>query len=238
MWPGSSPIFAQSLSMARVEVAPVVGRFRLRHASSLSNLSYSPVVTRLSLRACLAASRSRAGIAEPMQDPMASATRWGRGCPCRTWRARPWALPRAPPKGEAFAAPVLALRPRLRAGQPAPGRAWRARTRHADRPCRPRASRPQRRRRRAVAAQARENLGKAKRINLLYRDARTELVEKSHSTFAEKAAGTLFSRPIFSAKDFASIEGGLSRKPLAAFWGHWRKWVSWRSFSLIAVSGP
>lgn len=62
--------------MARVEVAPVVGRFRLRHASSLSNLSYSPVVTRLSLRACLAASRSRAGIAEPMQDPMASATRW------------------------------------------------------------------------------------------------------------------------------------------------------------------
>lgn len=59
-----------------------------------------------------------------------------------------------------------------------------------------------------MAAQARENLGKAKRINLLYRDARTELVEKSHSTFAEKAAGTLFSRPIFSAKDFASIEGG------------------------------
>lgn len=59
----------------------------------------------------------------------------------------------------------------------------------------------------AVGAQARENLGKAKRINLLYRDVRTELVEKSHSTFAEKAADALFSRPIFSAKDFASIEG-------------------------------
>ena len=59
----------------------------------------------------------------------------------------------------------------------------------------------------AVAAQARENLGKAKRINLLYRDVRTRLVEESHSTFAEKAADALFSRPIFSARDFASIEG-------------------------------
>lgn len=89
----------------------------------------------------------------------------------------------------------------------------------------------------AVAAQARENLGKAKRINLLYRDVRTELVEKSHSTFAEKAADALFSRPIFSAKDFASIEG-VKPKTARRLLGHWRKWVSWRSFPLIAVSGP
>lgn len=59
----------------------------------------------------------------------------------------------------------------------------------------------------AVAAQARENLGKAKRINLLYRDVRMGLVEESHSAFAEKAADALFSRPIFSARDFASEEG-------------------------------
>ncbi len=59
----------------------------------------------------------------------------------------------------------------------------------------------------AVAAQARENLDKAKRINLLYRDVRTGLMEASRSTFAEKAVDSLFSRPIFSARDFASMEG-------------------------------
>ncbi len=59
----------------------------------------------------------------------------------------------------------------------------------------------------AVAAQARENLDKAKRINQLYRDVRAGLVEKSHSAFAEKAVDSLFGHPIFSAKDFASTEG-------------------------------
>lgn len=33
------------------------------------------------------------------------------------------------------------------------------------------------------------------------------LVEESHSAFAEKAADALFSCPIFSARDFASVEG-------------------------------
>lgn len=59
-----------------VQVPSAVGRYRPRHASSLSNLSYSPAVTRPSPHACLAVLRSRAGISEPPQDFMASATRW------------------------------------------------------------------------------------------------------------------------------------------------------------------
>lgn len=87
----------------------------------------------------------------------------------------------------------------------------------------------------AVAAQARENPGKAKRINLLYRDVRMGLVEESHSTFAEKAADALFSRPIFP-RGILRARRELSRKPPAAFWERWRRWALLRSSHLTAVS--
>lgn len=104
-----------------VQVPSAAGCYRPRHASSLSNLSYSPAVTRPSSRACLAASRSRRAF------PSRHGTLWrrprtGRGCSRRMWCAHPWARSRAPPRRGAFAAPVSALRLRLRVGQPAPCR--------------------------------------------------------------------------------------------------------------------
>lgn len=59
----------------------------------------------------------------------------------------------------------------------------------------------------AVETQAKTNLTKAHEIFELYNATRAKLIEHSKSARADKVVDTLFVSPIFSAKDFATIEG-------------------------------
>ena len=87
----------------------------------------------------------------------------------------------------------------------------------------------------AVAAQARENLGKAKQINLLYRCSDGAGRGKQFSVCRKKPR-MLYSAARFSPRGILRAWRGLSRKPPAAFWERWRKWALLRSSPLTAVS--